>query len=131
METARLIVDLFAIIIGLIGGGYGIYFWRENKDLKQKEVEKAAIENELTQADAWKGLYEQEHQRCEQESEEKRQLYAERDKLKDDNSKKDLKIEQLCWYYCTRPNCDKRNPPHRFDERGYEIHADMFDKKEL
>ncbi|MBQ9602455.1 MAG: hypothetical protein IJR42_01420 [Paludibacteraceae bacterium] len=127
MSQIEIALQIITTIVGLIGGGVGIYFWRVNRELKQQEVEKAAIENEMTQAGAWRGLYEQEHAKCEQKSAEKRELYAERDRLRDANSKKDLRIEQLCWYYCTRPNCDKRNPPHRFDERGYEIHAETFD----
>ncbi len=127
MSWWEIVIQIFSTVVGLVGGGVGVFYWRENRALKQKEVEKAAIENELTQAEAWRGLYEQEHAKCEKKSEEKRELYAERDRLRDANSKKDLRIEQLCWYYCTRPNCAKRNPPHRFDERGYEIHAEMFD----
>lgn len=129
MNQIEIALQIISTIVGLIGGGVGIFFWRENRALKQKEVEKAAIENELTQAEAWRGLYEQEHAKCEQKSAEKRELYDERDRLRDANSKKDLRIEQLCWYYCTRPNCNTRNPPHRFDERGYEIHAEIFDNE--
>ena len=129
MSQIEIALQIITTIVGLIGGGVGIFFWRENRALKQKEVEKAAIENELTQADAWRSLYEQEHAKCEQKSAEKRELYAERDRLKDANSKKDLRIEQLCWYYCTRENCIKRNPPHRFDASGCEIHAEIFDRE--
>ena len=72
MEKVQLIISIITTAIGLIGGGIGILYWKENKELKQKEIEKASIDNELQQADAWKSLYEQEHSKCERKSEEKK-----------------------------------------------------------
>ena len=127
MEWYDVMREIVFPLIGLIGGGIGIIYWRENKALKQKEVEKAAIENELQQADAWKTLYEQEHDKCERKSAEKKELYRERDDLKEQLNKARFRVEQLCWYHCTVNGCPNRVPPHRFDERGNEIHAEMYD----
>lgn len=129
MEWHQIIINIVFPLIGLIGGGVGIFFWRENKELKRKEVEKAAIENELTQAEAWKSLFESEHAKCERKSEEKRALYAERDSLKEQLNKARFKVEQLCWYHCTVNGCKRRQPPHRFDGDGNEIQADIYDEK--
>lgn len=123
MEWINVIIGALSTLIGLVGGGIGIFFWRENKALKQKEVEAAAIENELKQADAWKSLYEQEHEKCEKKSAEKRELYNERDTLKEKLNKANFRIEQLCWYHCTQNGCAKRQPPHRFDSNGNEFAA--------
>lgn len=128
MEWLNIIVGFVTTFIGLVGGGIGIFFWRENKALKQKEVEKAAIENELQQADAWKALFQQEHEKCERKSAEKRQLYAERDKLKEEINACHFRVQQLTWYHCTVNGCTRRKPPHKFDADGTELSADE-DKK--
>ena len=127
MELLNIILGGLATLIGLVGGGIGIIFWRENKALKQKEVEKASIENELKQAEAWAELYKQEHAKCERKSQEKKELYQERDELKEKLNKAYFRVEQLCWYHCTRNGCTKRVPPHRFDEQGNELQAEVCD----
>jgi len=124
MEWFNVIFGVVTTLIGLIGGGIGIFFWRENKALKQKQVEKAAIENELQQAEAWKDLFKQEHEKCERKSAEKRQLYAERDKLKEEINACHFRVQQLTWYHCTVNGCMKRKPPHKFDTNGTELSAD-------
>ena len=121
METLQTIVPIITTAFGLIGGGSGIIYWRKNKALKQKEVEKATIENELQQAEAWKDLFTAEHEICERKSQEKQILYKERDELKEQLNKALFRIEQLCWYHCTVNGCTKRRPPHTFDKDGNEI----------
>lgn len=123
METLQVIVPIITTAFGLIGGGIGIIYWRENKALKQKEVEKATIENELQQAEAWKDLFTEEHKKCERKSQEKQVLYKERDELKEELNKARFRIEQLCWYHCTVNGCARRRPPHTFDKDGNEIAA--------
>ena len=127
MEWFNIVVGALSTLVGLVGGGIGVFFWRENKELKRKEVEKAAIENELTQAEAWKSLFESEHAKCERKSEEKRELYKERDNLKEQLNHTLFKVEQLCWYHCTVNGCKRRQPPHRFDGDGNEIQAEIYD----
>ena len=83
MEWFNIVIGSLSTLIGLVGGGVGIYFWRVNKELKQKEVERAAIENELQQADAWKDLFEKERERSKEKSDRLRDLYAERDSMKE------------------------------------------------
>ncbi len=129
MEWLNIILGSLSTLIGLVGGGIGIIFWRENKALKQKEVERASIENELKQAEAWADLYKQEHEKCERKSQEKKELYHELDELKEKYNKSLFRVEQLCWYHCTRNGCLKRMPPHRFDEQGNELQAEVCDNK--
>lgn len=117
----QVVMPCITTLVGLVGGSVGVLYWRENKSLKKKEVEKAAIENELQQAEAWKDLFTQEHEKCERKSQEKRELYIERDELKEQLNKAHFRIEQLCWYHCTVNGCQKRRPPHTFDKDGNEI----------
>lgn len=121
MSKIEIIIHIVTTLVGLIGGSVGVLYWRENKSLKKKEVEKAAIENELQQAEAWKDLFTAEHEKCERKSQEKQALYKERDKLKEELNKARFRIEQLCWYHCTVNGCTKRRPPHTFDQDGNEI----------
>lgn len=127
MAWYQIIIDIVFPLIGLIGGGVGVFYWKENKALKQKEVESAEIDNELKQADAWKSLFDDERKRTQEKSARMKALYAERDDLKERLNKSLFKVEQLCWYHCTVNGCPNRVPPHRFDDKGNEIKAAMYD----
>lgn len=121
MEWVNLIWTIIAALIGLIGGGIGILYWRENKLLKQKDVESKAIENELKQADAWKKLFDKECERNKDKSARLRELYALRDSQKEEINDCRFRIQQLEWFHCTVNNCPKRQPPHTFDKQGNEV----------
>lgn len=38
IELVKQLFEVLAIVVGMVGGGVGIYFWRVNKALKQAEV---------------------------------------------------------------------------------------------
>jgi uncharacterized protein HemX len=121
--SVELVISIVTSIAALIGGGAGIIYWRENKRLKVKEVEKAAIENELQQAEAWKQLFESERERAANKSALLKELYAERDGMKEDINALKMQVEKLQWYHCTVNGCLKRRPPHIFDDDGNESEA--------
>lgn len=129
LEWINIVIGALSTFIGLIGGGVGIYFWRENKALKQAEVKNAETEVEMKQAEEWNKLYKEQKQKSDEKSTRLKTLYAERDKLKEDVNRLKFTEERLCWFYCNVNNCPKRQPPHRFDEKGREIQAEMFDKQ--
>ena len=128
MEWFNLIIGAISTIIGLIGGGVGIYFWKENKALKKQEVKSAAIDNELKQADAWRSLFEKERERSQEKSDRLKCLYAELDEKKHTINDKEFRIQQLEWYHCTINGCPKRRPPHKFDTDGNEVLKDEGSK---
>lgn len=51
MEWLNVIVGAISTIIGLIGGGVGIYYWKESKELKKAEARKGSTEARLAEAD--------------------------------------------------------------------------------
>ena len=125
----EVVIGSLGTIIGLVGGGVGIIYWRENKALKEAEAKSAMTDVEMKQAEEWNKLYKEQKAKSDEKSTRLKSLYAERDKLKEDLSRSKLTEERLCWFYCTVNNCELRQPPHRFDEKGREIAAEIFDKK--
>ena len=124
MNWLEVIVQVVVTLAGVVGGSFGIIYWRENKRLKQEEVEGKKIENELKQAEAWQKLFEEEHEnsikKLVEKSERLRGLYAERDGLKEEVNKLTFKVQQLQWFHCTVNGCHRRRPPHVFDDEGNE-----------
>lgn len=121
MEWVTILVNALVAIVGLVGGGCGIYFWRENKALKQVEVKDAMMSVEMKQAEEWNALYKEERAKNTEKSQRLKSLYAERDALKEDVNALKFKVEQLSWYHCTVNGCLKRRPPHVFDTDGNEV----------
>jgi len=130
MEWWQIVISTFSTLVGLVGGGVGIIYWKENKALKAAEAKDKATDVEMKQAEEWNKLYKEQKQKSEEKSERLKSLYAERDKLKEDLNRSKFAEERLCWFYCTVNNCELRQPPHRFDEKGHEIEAEIFAKKE-
>ena len=130
MNWWEIVISTFSTLIGLVGGGVGILYWRENKSLKQAEAKDKATDVEMKQAEEWNKLYKEQKAKNDEKSARLKTLYAERDQLKEDLSHAKLTEERLCWFYCTVNNCELRQPPHRFDEKGREIAAEIFDKKD-
>ena len=130
IEWINVAVGAASTLIGLVGGGVGIYFWREYKALKAAEVKNAETEVEMKQAEEWNKLYKEQKQKSDDKSVRLKALYIERDNLKEELNRSKFAEERLCWFYCNVNNCPKRQPPHRFDEKGREIQAEMFDKKD-
>jgi hypothetical protein len=116
MEWISVIVSSIATLVGLVGGGVGIFFWQENKALKQAEVKDQLVDVELKEADEWHKLYNEQKEKCDAKSAENRELYNEIAQLKEDKSKLKFKIQQLNWYKCCDNACDKRQPPRDFNE---------------
>lgn len=59
MEWVELIVkDLLPTIIGIIGGTFGIIYWRENKALKAAEADKSKTEAMQAEADLAESILE-------------------------------------------------------------------------
>lgn len=130
MEWWQIIVTSIGTLVGLIGGGAGIIYWRENKALKAAEAKNALTDVEMKQAEEWNKLYREQKARADEKSERLRSLYQERESMRKEISDRDIKIERLCWFYCIIPSCPHREPPHRYNEMGHEIEAEMFAKKE-
>lgn len=51
MEWFNVIIGGISTLIGLIGGGVGIFFWKENKQLQRAEAQKSTTEAGLAEAD--------------------------------------------------------------------------------
>lgn len=116
MELVSTIVTIITTLIGLVGGSVGIIFWRENKALKQAEVQNQLVEVELKEADEWNKLYKEQKEKYDAKSAELKTLYAENAKLKDDVNRYKFKIQQLNWFKCCDNLCNKRQPPRNFNE---------------
>lgn len=59
MEWVELIVkDLLPTIIGIIGGTFGVIYWRENKALKAAEADKSKTEARKAEADLAESILE-------------------------------------------------------------------------
>ena len=128
MHWWEIIISVFSTLIGLIGGGVGIIYWRENKALKAAEAKNAMTDVEMKQAEEWNKLYKEQKLKSDEKSTRLKSLYAERDKLKEDLNESKFCVERLCWFYCTVSNCPNRQPPHRFDDKEHEIEAEIFAK---
>ena len=129
MEWWQIVISTFSTLVGIVGGGVGILYWRENKALKAAEAKSAETDVEMKQAEEWNKLYKEQKAKSEEKSTRLKALYKERDELKESLNRSKFAEERLCWFYCTVNNCPKRQPPHRFDEKGREIQAEIFDKK--
>ena len=131
MEWVELILrDLLPTVVGVIGGTFGIIYWRENKALLQQnvkaksaEVSDKLVDVELKEAEEWRRLYEEERARNTEKSQRLKSLYAERDDLKEKLNGANFRVQQLSWYHCTVNGCHHRRPPHIFDKNGNEIEA--------
>lgn len=123
MDIISIIATALTSLIGALGGGFGLFFWRENKQLKQAEAKHAEIINAAAVIDEWQD-------RCN----DLKQTIA---FLNDEMSKKNARIEQLTndlfqkqkeahdlelhnqsleWHKCTRNGCTKRRPPRTHDD---------------
>lgn len=130
MNTLEIIISVFSTLVGLIGGGVGIFYWREAKAIKAAEAKDKFTDVEMKQAEEWNKLYKEQKGKSDEKSQRLKLLYAERDKLKEELNESKFCVERLCWFYCTVSNCPHRVPPHRFDEKGHEIEAEMFAKND-
>ena len=129
MNWWEVALQILTTVIGIVGGSFGIIYWKENKALKAAEAKNAETDVEMKQAEEWNKLYKEQRAKSDEKSTRLKALYAERDKLKEDLNRSRFSEERLCWFYCTVNNCELRQPPHRFDEKGREIEAEIFSKK--
>ena len=128
-QIINFVVGVLGTVVGIVGGSFGIIYWKENKALKAAEAKDKQTDVEMKQAEEWNKLYKEQKQKSDEKSTRLKALYAERDRLKEGLRRSEFAEERLCWFYCNVNNCPKRQPPHRFDEKGREIQADIFDKK--
>ena len=57
--SIELIVSIVTSVVGLIGGGIGILFWRENKRLKQEEAKQSSVTTQSQEIDLGKKFLEE------------------------------------------------------------------------
>lgn len=112
MDTLNIIITTFSTIIGLVGGGVGVFFWKEKKRSQQ-------IDNELKEANEWNKLYHEMANEKQKRSEHIKALYGLIDELKEDKAKLEMwiekerfEVEKLKWHKCIVNGCPNRRPPH-------------------
>lgn len=111
MEWFNILISAIATLVGLVGGGAGIYFWRENKAQKN-------IDNAKSLSDGWEKLYEKVALDNETKDKKLDELYNKYIELNDavvENKKEivNLRLELYrseC-YRCEVLECKKRIPP--------------------
>lgn len=109
MELITIITSTITAIIGAVGGGIGLFFWRENKRSKQ-------IDNELKEADEWRKLYCEAMERNAEKSKRMKELFAEIDTLKTRAARAEFECEKLQWHKCVVNGCPNRMPPHNHEK---------------
>lgn len=111
MSTLEIILTSIVSVLGVVIGGQGVLFYKQNKRLKKLEGDEKSIENDTKVSDGW------------QEYAEK--MVADRDKYEDKYEKKDMEYQQaikkctdlecenikLKMTHCEIPNCANRQPP--------------------
>ena len=113
-------INILVNVITLFGGG-SLLFYSLNRKMKALEVRNKEVEVVHNQADEWKRLYDE-------ADEERKNVVAENDKLKDKHEEDireigrlTLEVQKLTWYRCTIQGCKNRRPPHVFDIEGNEL----------
>ena len=98
------LVSLISSILGLLLGGGGVLFYKQNRAAK-------VIENESNLVKEWEKLYKEEKSKREINSEKLEKLSLEVAELK--GMVEILKADKinLMHYKCTNIDCDKRQPP--------------------
>lgn len=108
------IISALTTLLGILLGGGGVLFWKQDKRAKE-------IENEAHQSDEWCKLYE----RSEQDSRDKDAkidaMYAEKKELRQELDRKceeitelKLKNKELEYQKCQKFECTRRLPPRFF-----------------
>lgn len=117
MESLTVIISALSALVGALGGG-GLLYFRQNRRLKETEVE-------AKQSEEWKKLYETSDKDSREKDLKIDALYAERQRLLERLiererviSQKDIEIERLSFARCDVNECRKRKPPRRYEENN-------------
>lgn len=121
------IISALTTVLGILLGGGGVLFWKQDKRAKE-------IENEAKQSDEWRKLYERSEQDSRDKSDKIDRLYDEKKELRERFETlmaecAELKIQnkELEYQKCQRFECLKRCPP-RFYNQNNKINEDTSEK---
>lgn len=121
------IISALTTVLGILLGGGGVLFWKQDKRAKE-------IENEAHQSDEWRKLYERSEQDSRDKSDKIDRLYDEKKELRERFETlmaecAELKIQnkELEYQKCERFECLKRCPP-RFYNKNNKINEDTSEK---
>lgn len=121
------IISALTTVLGILLGGGGVLFWKQDKRAKE-------IENEAKQSDEWRKLYERSEQDSRDKSDKIDRLYDEKKELRERFETlmaecAELKIlnKELEYQKCERFECLKRCPP-RFYNQNNKINEDTSEK---
>lgn len=121
------IISALTTVLGILLGGGGVLFWKQDKRAKE-------IENEAHQSDEWRKLYERSEQDSRDKSDKIDRLYDEKKELRERFETlmaecAELKIQnkELEYQKCERFECLKRCPP-RFYNQNNTINEDTSEK---
>lgn len=121
------IISALTTVLGILLGGGGVLFWKQDKRAKE-------IENEAHQSDEWRKLYERSEQDSRDKSDKIDRLYDEKKELRERFETlmaecAELKIQnkELEYQKCQRFECLKRCPP-RFYNQNNKINEDTSEK---
>ena len=121
------IISALTTLLGILLGGGGVLFWKQDKRAKE-------IENEAKQSDEWRKLYERSEQDSRDKSDKIDRLYDEKKELRERFETlmaecAELKIQnkELEYQKCQRFECLKRCPP-RFYNQNNKINEDTSEK---
>ena len=121
------IISALTTVLGILLGGGGVLFWKQDKRAKE-------IENEAKQSDEWRKLYERSEQDSRDKSDKIDRLYDEKKELRERFETlmaecAELKIQnkELEYQKCQRFECLKRCPP-RFYNQNNNINEDTSEK---
>lgn len=112
------IISALTTLLGILLGGGGVLFWKQNKRAKE-------IENEAHQSDEWRKLYERSEQDSRDKSDKIDRLYDEKKELRERFETlmaecAELKIQnkELEYQKCQRFECLKRCPPRFYNQNN-------------
>lgn len=132
IDVIKQIFEMLAIPAAMVGGGVGVYFWRENKALKKAEVKEKEASVTDQQQQTWAHQYEeyQEYIRLLKEDKEELKKAKEEAEAKEHETKKEMEevrntlndvvkrvgvleiqVERAESFRCERLSCLQRIPP--------------------
>lgn len=112
------IISALTTVLGILLGGGGVLFWKQDKRAKE-------IENEAHQSEEWRKLYERSEQDSRDKSDKIDRLYDEKKELRERFETlmaecAELKIQnkELEYQKCQRFECLKRCPPRFYNQNN-------------
>ena len=108
------VISSFTALVGVLLGGGGVLFWKQDKRAK-------VLENEAKQSDEWRKLYERSDQDSRDKDAKIDAMYAEKKELRQELDRKSeeitelkLKNKELEYQKCQKFECTRRLPPRFF-----------------